>query len=374
MAKATAAVAVAVEEDLSNLNAAQKAWVTRRKMQNLPPKPPLVLKPIGKIVLPKEVKIKTVSADRMFVKTAVFVLTTNAIGNHRQAKGDFGENVFRVVADATTESVKKKNPFNTTKELMEAPELDEIFSLYGELRRFVETRTLPLAGLRSARLLPNEFDEEVNARVVETREKIEPLVEQLAKNLPRYKAEAKIRLSKVKVGNEIKNFYNEDDYPTAAQIRASFNISARSYKIDSAGGLSKKREKEEREKLAADWVETRDTIKLLLRTQMKEFVDHLVGRLSPNIHGEKQTFHVSSLEKFNDFLNTFNVKNLPDDDQLKVLVDKAKGIMSQTTDVELLRTNNELREYVHHGFSTIQTLLGPMIGKPVHRKIHIART
>jgi len=336
------------------LSPAQKAWVTRRNGTPKPaPRPRPKLEPQVKIKLPAEVE--TVSSNDMILRTVVFSLTFSKIGNRRKIDNALFEFSGEAAGEVDKESV------NATKKLIESEELDQINSLYGELSRYVQTRALPSHIKRGVYLLPKVFDDEVNGEVKNCETKVEPIVESLVSKLALLKKEAKQRLGPL---------YNEDDYPTAAELRAAFNIRARTWKIDSADGLSQERDREEREKTKADWAETRETIKLVMRTQMKEMVDHLVERLSPNEHGEKKSFRENMLPKFSEFLSVFDARNITNDVQMKVLVERAKSLVTKA-DTELLRNDEVVRDYIRSGFENIKTLLDPMVAKKAHRSIRI---
>ncbi len=359
-------VATAAQKSMRRL-AALKAWETIRARRHLPtpkPRPRPKMEPHKKIVLPKQ--DKSVSAGEMMLKTVVLVLTFNGIGNRRKVQSD----EFQV---ASAPNAKDDNWFNTTKKLLDAEELEKITSLYGEHRRFVESRALPSMIKKGVYLLPLDFVEEVNARLKQGEKDLEPLVESMVKKLNTYISEAKARLSKVKVGNEVKNFFNEDDYPTGKELRAAFKLTWRFVYVDSAKNLeavSKEVYEEERAKAEAAWAETRETIKQLLRTQLSEMVDHLVTRLEPDESGKKKIIRDDSTNKLQEFLQTFDSRNITNDTAMKVLVDKAKGLI-KTADADMLRTDKTVRDYVRHGFETIQTLLSGMVTDKPHRSIRL---
>jgi hypothetical protein len=341
--------------------AALKAWDTMRAKgivpgKPKPPRPKLKLVPHTPIKLPKEVK--AIPVAEMLAKTVVLVLTFNGIGNRRKVDSEF-------------QIAGESDWFNTTKKLFKAEELDEITSIYNKHRLFVETRALPSHIKKGVHLLPVTFVDEINTDLKQAEKEVEPLVESMAKRLPSLKAEAKARLSKVKVGNEIKNFYDDDDYLTPHELRSAFRITWRFVYVDSAKSLqtvSPEVYAEECKKAEAAGVELRETIQQLLRTQFQEKVNHFIDRLTPDKEGKTKIFREGSVDKFQEFLTTWSPRDITNDVQMRVLVDKAKGLLN-TADVDRLRTDEAVRDYVRHGFETIQTLLDPMVVDKPHRRI-----
>lgn len=322
----------------------RKANKPERPKQKLPPQEP--------IVLPKQVQ--TASVKEMMLKTVVLVFTINGIGNRRKVDPDSIN-----ITDVQTNKEVNKEWLGVTRKLMDAEELKAISSIGNKAKAFIFTRALPSYIKQGVYLLPKEFDEEVDAKLKAFQAEMRPHIEQLANRLPEYKKEAK---------KEQGPQFREDQFPTVELIRSAFRLDWRFLYVDSAQGLSKALAEEERRKSEAAWSETRDTIQQVLRANLSEMVNHLVERLQPNEHGESKMFKESSIGKFNDFLATFDARNITNDVQMKVLVDEAKALL-KGRNMEDLRTNDATREYVRHGFETIQSLLDPMIATKHGRTI-----
>ena len=325
-------------------SAAKKAWDTIRARKLNPPK----MTKLEPIKLPKQ--SAPVSASEMMLRTVVLVLTFNGIGNRR-----------KIATSQINVGEADKEWINATKQLMDAEELEKIQSLYGEERRFVESRVLPHFIKRGVYLLPIDFVEEVEAHLVAGEQKLQPLVNSLVHRRDELIAEAKTRL---------KNLFNVEDYPTIGELRSAFKFTWRFVHVDSAKSLesvSKELYEKERKKAEADWADTRETIQQLLRSNMNEMVTHLIDRLTPDAEGHPKMFKQGSIDKLSEFLQTFDARNITNDVQMKVLVDKAKGLL-KGSDAEMLRSNDDVRQYVCHGFNTIKTLLDPMVVvKPTRR-------
>lgn len=343
--------------------AARKAWETMRarggKAKPVRQRPKM--EPHKAIKLPKEVTV--VNASEMMLRTVVLAVTYHSFGNRRKIDSDLLE-----LTDGNGNSKSKqeegvdKEWINATKKLIEADELQEINSIYGETKRFIESRVLPSAIKQGIYLLPKAFDEVVVASIEEANAKIKAPVERIIGRLGEYKKEAKKRLQ---------HLYNEDDYPTAAELRESYGIHWRLLRVDSAEGLSKELAEKERKKAAADAQANVESIRLLLRSQLKEFVDHLVDKLKPDTDGRPKTFKATSITKMSEFLGLFKTGlDITNDQQMQILVDNAQNLVAKA-DPELLREDKTVRDYLRHGFETIKILLDPMVVKKPHRTITI---
>ena len=347
------ATATARPENWRSL-AAKKAWDTIRANAGKPkpaPKPRPKLEALPPIKLPKEVK--QVSSKDMMLKTVVLSVTIHRIGNSRKVDPDTVN-----IVDVRSRKDLNKDYFGVDKKLMEAPELKVINSKMNSARSYIMGRALPFQIKVGVYLMPREFHEEVEAKLEEFNADVKPHVELLAKNLPQYKKEAKAQQGPQ---------FIEEQWPTPDEIRKSFCISWRWLFVDSAEGLKKEIYEKERRKAEADWAETRETIKMLLRTQFADFVTHLTDKLKPE-DGKTKIIKENSFDKLHEFLSTFSARNITNDVQLEILVNKAKHLATKM-DTELLRTDDAVRDYVLHNFETIQVLLDPMIGNKPHRKI-----
>jgi hypothetical protein len=333
--------------------AAVKANATRKLKKSLPPPPPrkrMKLAPQEPIKLPKNVAVVPVA--EMMAKTVVLVLTISGIGNRRK----IDPKLIQVDAD--------KDWINATKKLYNSEELDEINSIGNETRMWVESRALPSNIKRGVHLLPVDFIEETDAHLKEANARRRPLVEKMIRRLDVLEAEAKERL---------KTLHDPSQNFTPDQLRAAFSITWRYVYVDSAKNLesvSPELYAEECKKAEAAGAELRETIQQLLRTQFAEKVHHFVDRLTPGEDGRQKVFRDGSVDKMEEFLATFTPRNITNDVQMRILVDKAKSLMGHA-DADTLRTNEDLREYVRHGFETIQSLLDPMIASKPHRRIQL---
>jgi len=92
---------------------------------------------------------------------------------------------------------------------------------------------------------------------------------------------------------------------------------------------------------------------------LKEYVDKLLGVLKPT-DGKKKKLTKSSITKLQDFLNTFNLRNVTDDLQLQVEVDKLKMIMSGV-DADKIKESDSLKVDLTAKFAEASTTLTNLV-------------
>ena len=96
-----------------------------------------------------------------------------------------------------------------------------------------------------------------------------------------------------------------------------------------------------------------------MRVLLKEYVDKLLGVLKPT-DGKKKKLTKSSITKLQDFLNTFNLRNVTDDLQLQVEVDKLKMIMSGV-DADKIKESDSLKVDLTAKFAEASTTLTNLV-------------
>lgn len=336
---------------------ALKAHATRRRNLELAKRPKVKVKPIPQVAIKMPKPAAMASAKDMMLKTVVLVLTINGIGNRRKVDPNSIN-----ITDAHTEEDVNKDWLGITRKLMEAPELKAIQSIGNKAKAYVMTRALPSQIKMGVYLLPKEFDEETDTKLKGFIAEMQPHIESLAQNLPKYKKEAKAQQGPQ---------FNEEQFPTAAEIRASFKITWRYLFVDSAQGLSKKLAEEERKKAEAAWAETTEVIQKMLRAQFLEKLNHFIERLTPGEYGKYRMFTESSVDKFHDWIDTFSPKNLTGDAELATLVAHAKSVFKNANG-EMLRSDDQFREYVRTGFENIKEILDPLVVDKPHRALKLA--
>jgi hypothetical protein len=105
----------------------------------------------------------------------------------------------------------------------------------------------------------------------------------------------------------------------------------------------------------------------VLREAMVELVAHLSDRLTDQPDGTPQRLHESTVQKLREFLDTFDFRNVTDDQELREQVERARALLTGTT-TDAIRNTADLRSRVRQGMAEIADRLGTMVSDCVRRK------
>jgi len=280
-------------------------------------------------------------------KTVFVKLRLGALGNSRK------------VSSAQVEVDADKNLIRVTKTLLDSPELQAIRTLDGEVRHFLYDMSLPFeVGIH---LLPLGLVEGVDEKLREFKGKRGELVESFLNAYPRLCQEAAGRL---------RTLYNPADYPPVDEVRShfTFNWQYVSYGVpDQLREISAQIFHEEREKAVVTMSEACSEIQQVMRASLLELVGHLRDRLADREDGKPERLRESTVQKLRDFLGTFDLRNVVNDQELKEQVERARALLVGTT-TDAIRNTTELRSRVRGGMAEIADRLATMVSDRVGRK------
>jgi ElaB/YqjD/DUF883 family membrane-anchored ribosome-binding protein len=295
---------------------------------------------------PMIVNFETAGED-LARKTVFVKLRLGLLGNSRK------------VSSAQVELDADKNLIRVTKTLLDSPELQAIRRLDGELRHYLYNMCLPFEP--GIHLLPIGLIETVDARLHEFDVKREELVETFLAAYPRLCEEAAGRL---------RTLYNPLDYPPVAEVRSEFTCSWQyvSYGVPhQLREVSERMFQDERDKAAQRMSEAYTEVRQVLREAMAELVAHMRDRLTDQANGTPQRLRESTVQKLREFLDTFDFRNVTNDQELKEQVEQARALLTGTT-TDAIRNTTELRSRVRAGMAEIADRLGTMVSDRVGRK------
>ena len=288
------------------------------------------------------------SSENELSRQTVFIkLHLGLLGNSRKVSSS------RVEVDADKDFIR------VSKTLLDSPELQAIRALDGDVRHFLYDMCLPFeVGIH---LLPLCLVETVEERLREFKDKRRELVELFLSAYPRLCQEAAGRL---------RTLYNPTDYPPIDEVRSRFTFSWQyvSYGVpEQLREISAQFFQEEREKAVVAMSEACSEIQQVMRTSLLELVNHLRDRLADQADGKPQRLRESTVQKLRDFLATFDLRNVVDDQELKEQVERARELLAGTT-TDAIRNTTELRAKVRQGMAVISASLETMVTDRVGRK------
>lgn len=209
----------------------------------------------------------------------------------------------RKVSNSQVEVEADKALIRVSKVLLDSAELQSVKRLDADIRRFVYSTCLPFEV--GVHLLPFPLIETVEERLREFQAEREKRVELFIAAYPRLCSEASLRL---------RSLYNPNDYPPVEQVRAKFSLAWRYVNFGVPGQLRS-----------------------------------------------------ISVENLREFLNSFDFRNVVDDQELKAQVERARLLISGV-DADTIRSNEALRAQLGRGMDEISTRLSTMVVSGPRRK------
>lgn len=275
-------------------------------------------------------------------KSVLLVVGFHRLGNARKVS------TAQISVDAD------KTMLHVSKNLLDAREYDAIKTHDGKTRAWLATRALPSMFKEGVFRVPNTLVVEVDEYLTARKSERDALVEKFRKAYVERVKQAMARLN---------GLANVNDYLTADDAADKFDLTWRYVTFATPDALKNLRDglfQREREKLAKSVSDAAEEIKSVLRVQMAALVDRMVTQMTPSKDGKKKKIYDSLVGNINDFLGTFNARNLADDRQLQALVEKARQTVAGVSP-EILRESDGIREHVKAGFDEIKKQLDTMI-------------
>lgn len=259
-----------------------------------------------------------------------------------------------------------KNLLHVSKALLDSEEYRAIMNHRWAWRhRYLGSRALPSLLYGTATyVLPLALLSEVERKCDEYAQEDRRLVDVFCEAYPERVLEAKSRL---------RDEFNQEDYPPVETVRAAFRFK-KSYMTvgtpESLANVDAALYARERSNFYESLVETASEIRGVLREGLAELVEWMVGRLEDGGDGKEKIFGKpfdTRLEKMRDFLSTFEARNLTDDSELGLLVDKAQALL-RGVNAETVK-GEDFRKRVRDGFSAVKSKLNSMVEAKPSRRI-----
>ena len=275
-------------------------------------------------------------------KSVLLVVGFHRLGNARKVS------TSQISVDAD------KTMLHVSKNLLDAREYDAIKTHDAKTRAWLATRALPSMMKEGVFRLPNTLIVEVDEYLTQRKAERDVLVDAFRVAYETRVGEAMTRLN---------GLANINDYLNADDAAEKFDFTWRYVTFSTPDALKNLRDglfQREREKLAQSVQAASEEIKAVLRVQMAALVDRMVVQMTPSKDGKKRKVYDSLVGNIADFLATFNARNLSDDTELQLLVEKARQTIAGVSPA-LLRESDGIREHVATGFNEIKKQLDTMI-------------
>jgi hypothetical protein len=108
-----------------------------------------------------------------------------------------------------------------------------------------------------------------------------------------------------------------------------------------------------------------------MRATVAEMVSHLKDRLTPDADGKPKRLHATAVSNLQQFLGTFDLRNVANDRELEREVTKLRELLSDTNADELKKAP-DWREAVRTDLEKIDTTLSGMVEHRPSRRFRFA--
>ena len=165
--------------------------------------------------------------------------------------------------------------------------------------------------------------------------------------------------------------FNPTDYPSVDRFRASFYIQHSYVTFETPSRLkhiSAALFSAEANKAAARLESVAGECEQTMRAGLLQLVDHLADRLEPTDDGKQKRLSNTTITHLQDFLDTFQLRNVTDDAELDAIVKQARLVLDGV-DHKLLKTDGVARQGVLDKLTGIKDLLDPLVIEPGMRAI-----
>lgn len=288
----------------------------------------------------RAVPLNSSAGEDVASKTFHVSLRFRRLGNSKKVNAS----QYQIEADKALIRVSKK--------LLDAPELKAIGTADGEFKKWVDGICLPFD--TGVRLVPKPAAEMLCAKAREFQTKRRLLVECF---LAVYEAE--IERARTRLGP----LFNAKDYPPADWVKDQFSFS---YQLLNFGVPSELANinpdifEEEREKNARIFEEAVSLGQTMLLTTFSQMVERLKTQLEPTEDGKKRKLYDTAVTNLQEFISTFNLRNVSNYGELAAQVERAKEAVANLN-TDKIRESDTLRQFVTQEMGQIEKSLQGLI-------------
>lgn len=295
------------------------------------------------------------TGEKLAKETVVLELHVRAPGFYKTLKAT--NFVSAPDVEANGKPVADPTFLHVSQDLLDRKALKAIYRLQTEFGNWLYTRTVPSPiGLKSGfYLLRLAAWEDVEQAIIAFNKKRNELVNAFGAKYEQLVEDAKTRRGE---------FFDAADYPQFHIIKAKFSVESRwlSFSVPAAlERVNRELYAVEQAKAKTYWADAAEEVRDALRLSFKQITEHFAERLGHDAEtGKPKVFHESTVKNLREFLDTFNMRDLTDDAELKSLVDKAKELVTGV-DVKSIRSEEGLRSALQQGFNQIKETASSMI-------------
>jgi hypothetical protein len=260
-----------------------------------------------------------------------------------------------------------KKMIHANKVLLDSKELKAIANADGELRTFLDTYCLPHPN-RAVKIVPYEKVVEIADvcdRYQERREN--ELIPAFIDAYPRLCEQAEKRLGKV---------YNPADYPDKKYMLSKFRFRYQFLNFGTVPAelreLKRELYRNEQKKAREVMAEAAEGIIQVRRAMFLKLVEHLKDKLTPDADGKEKIFRDTAVTKLQEFVDSFDVYNVANDEEGAALAAKIRELVSGINP-DQLRTSEGFKEKVLKAVGKVSGELGNLVVEKPSRKFRLVK-
>ena len=257
---------------------------------------------------------------------------------------------FQITKKVRVEKVEvdaDKEMIGVHKKILDSNAYKAITSLDSTISNYVKARALPSLLRRGIYLLPVAMVQDIEGAIEEFRIQRDTLIEEFLADYDREILSARERLA---------SLYNEQDYPSAEEVRGRFILTYRIFSAEvpeALADLSSLVYEREKERAKKFWEDSKLVIEEKLTEEFSGLVNHLVERLHTEPGEKPKIFKDTLLGNFDDWVELFESRNLTKNEALNEQVQKARAVL-RTVSPNDLRKNAPLRQEIQQSFAAIK--------------------
>lgn len=234
-----------------------------------------------------------------------------------------------------------KESLRLSKVLFECPQYSAIVTLDQKIRKMLESRNAASRKVLRAGLylIPDAMLDRTERDLMDFFAHRLELVEEFLDAYPQAVEAARERLQEQ---------FNPADYPPAEELRKAFStdIAHMNFgvkgRVESVSQLAFSRAVERE---AARIQHVTDECRGMLRKLALTTIEELAAKLAPKEDGKRPILRESSLEKVEDFLSSFKLRDLTNDTELQKLIEQAEDIVHEgRSDIRSDKTRDSVKE------------------------------
>ncbi len=248
---------------------------------------------------------------------------------------------------------------SATKRLLDCSETRAIGQIDSRVKGYLSKRALPAPFKRGLYLMPIILLPEVETQMAKFYDLRQEAVRAFCAVYGERIEDDKRRLRGV---------FDNGDYPPVEIVQRLYTFTWQYMQIAVPTDLPPEIQERERQKLQDLWAEAAADVQVLLRANLQDLVTKLVEKVQPSEEGKrKKQIRDSFVNNVNEFLATFDARNVTNDVELAKLVGQCRTLL-KGVDATSLKSDEVLRARVQRDFGEISTSLSAMLADVPKRR------